>query len=243
MNLHPKPARRHLTAGARPAERPNARKDLVRDELISRAAEVFNTRGYLQTNIADIAQVLGLKRSSLYHYFANKDELMQAIVAHEIAEREAFGAPIVAASHEPATPRLRRMLGHRVEREFTRGISLRTFDQLDQDVAESVVTSVRGAHEKGLEMYIELLRQGIASEEFRAEEPRLLALAVISLTNWSPWWLTGAAAIPVDRIAVFLSDLAIAAVRADDAAATAPDLGPAIAIASDLVTTLRNLQS
>lgn len=242
MNLRKAPGRKNIIARKRAGDRPNARKDLVRDELISRAAEVFNTRGYVQTNIADIAQVLGLKRSSLYHYFANKDELMQAIVAHEIEERETFGAPIVAAENEPATPRLRRMLAHRVEREFTRGISLRTFDQLDQDVAESVVASVRAAHEKGLGMYVELMRQGIAAQEFRADEPHLLALAVISLTNWSPWWLTGAAAVPVDRIAAFLSDLAVAAVRADNAAGRGPDLQPAIVLASNLISTLRNLQ-
>jgi AcrR family transcriptional regulator len=241
MSLRRPVSRRKAPARAT-IERPNARKNLVRDELVSRAAEVFHTRGLVQTNIADVARVLGLKRSSIYHYFSSKDDLLHAIVSHEFAVRDTYGAPIVEARDEPATPRLRRMLVHRIEREFTRGVSLRAFDQLDADVSESVVASVRAAHERGLQLYEELMRQGVARGEFRAADPRILALAVISLTNWSPWWLAGAAAMSIETIAAVLSELAVAAVRVTTPGAPGVDLGPAIDQANTLAATLRALQ-
>src|SRR5690606_39106007 len=60
---------------ARPAPK-NPRKALVRDRLLEKAAELFCTSGYARTSINDIADSLDLKRSSVYHYFKNKEEII-----------------------------------------------------------------------------------------------------------------------------------------------------------------------
>ncbi|WP_218959788.1 TetR/AcrR family transcriptional regulator, partial [Cupriavidus sp. IK-TO18] len=61
----------------------NPRRELVREQLIDIAAELFDSKGYVQTSINDIAQALGLGRSAVYHYFRNKEEMLAALVESE----------------------------------------------------------------------------------------------------------------------------------------------------------------
>jgi AcrR family transcriptional regulator len=53
------------------------RKGLKKKEKIgSAAAKVFNRKGYLETNIDDIAAAAKMSKGGLYHYFSSKDEIL-----------------------------------------------------------------------------------------------------------------------------------------------------------------------
>ena len=69
----------------RPAN--NTRKELVRERLLEKAAELFCANGFSKTSINDIADSLSLKRSSVYHYFQNKEEIVRALFIDEYGRR------------------------------------------------------------------------------------------------------------------------------------------------------------
>ena len=53
------------------------RKGLKKKEKIgSAAAKVFNKKGYLKTNIDDIAAAAKMSKGGIYHYFSSKDEIL-----------------------------------------------------------------------------------------------------------------------------------------------------------------------
>ena len=58
-----------------------AREDR-RPQLIETALSQFLQYGYRKTTLDDIAEAAGLQKSSLYHYFTNKEDLFQASVSH-----------------------------------------------------------------------------------------------------------------------------------------------------------------
>ncbi|MFQ6395414.1 TetR/AcrR family transcriptional regulator [Nocardia sp. KC 131] len=49
--------------------------------LLNAAAQVFATRGYENTTVADITAAAGVSRATLYVYFASKDEIFLALAA------------------------------------------------------------------------------------------------------------------------------------------------------------------
>lgn len=57
----------------------------TRERIIARAAELFNTRGYSGTAIADIMQAVELEKGGIYRHFASKDELTLAAFEHAAA--------------------------------------------------------------------------------------------------------------------------------------------------------------
>ncbi len=57
-----------------------------RDQVLSRAAKVFWQRGYDAASIEELTEALGIKRSSLYHEFGDKEALFLASVDHYLQE-------------------------------------------------------------------------------------------------------------------------------------------------------------
>lgn len=62
------------------------KEEIIRGEFIEVASRLFQQYGLQKTTMEDIAKALGKGKSTLYYYFANKDEVFQAVVLKEIDE-------------------------------------------------------------------------------------------------------------------------------------------------------------
>lgn len=72
-----------------------ARGEATRARLIGAARELFGSRGFERTSIEAVLERSGVARGALYHHFASKAELLDAVaeeVFAEIAERTAAAA-------------------------------------------------------------------------------------------------------------------------------------------------------
>lgn len=69
-----------------PAEVPTARKE----EIINVATRLFAERGYEGASMNDVAEVVGMRKASLFYHFATKDALYEAVIDK-----------LIASLHEP----------------------------------------------------------------------------------------------------------------------------------------------
>jgi AcrR family transcriptional regulator len=101
----PEAAGRPGAAGrGNPGERPNrnvARGEATRGQLVAIATRMFAERGYEDTSIEAVLREAGVSRGSLYHHFASKEVLFEA-VAEEV--ETSVGAQTVAAASGSAGP-------------------------------------------------------------------------------------------------------------------------------------------
>lgn len=56
-----------------------------RDEILDAAGELFTTNGYANTSTRAVADAVGIRQASLYHHFAAKDDILDALLAETIA--------------------------------------------------------------------------------------------------------------------------------------------------------------
>ena len=98
------------------SETPNRRGDLVRA-----AAQLFREKGFDGTTIRDIARAVGMQSGSPFYHFANKHELLMAVMeeglrqglerAHAVLDDD--GAAADAAFRAPRAHALRHPARHR----------------------------------------------------------------------------------------------------------------------------------
>ncbi|MFF0489806.1 TetR/AcrR family transcriptional regulator [Nocardia sp. NPDC004068] len=55
-----------------------------RAEILDAAAELFTTKGYASTSTRGIADAVGIRQASLYHHFAAKDDILDALLDETI---------------------------------------------------------------------------------------------------------------------------------------------------------------
>lgn len=57
----------------------------ARDEILDAAGELFTATGYAGTSTRAIAEAVGVRQASLYHYFKTKDDILCALLEQTVA--------------------------------------------------------------------------------------------------------------------------------------------------------------
>src|SRR5215470_309700 len=75
-----------LTRAGRPRLQTQRRPGVTaRDEILDAASELFTTLGYAGTSTRTIAESVGIRQASLYHYFKTKDDILCALLSQTVA--------------------------------------------------------------------------------------------------------------------------------------------------------------
>ncbi|WP_405486015.1 TetR/AcrR family transcriptional regulator [Nocardia sp. NBC_00511] len=76
-----------------------------RAEILDAAAELFTSHGYGNTSTRAVADAVGIRQASLYHHFAAKDDILDALLAETVTTPLEL-ATALADGPEPAVIRL-----------------------------------------------------------------------------------------------------------------------------------------
>jgi TetR/AcrR family transcriptional repressor of nem operon len=88
-----------MASEAKQAARLTPKGERTRARIVAAAARLVHEGGVADTTIEDVKAAAGVSSSQLYHYFADKDELVQAVIGHQAdaivghTERAGLGTP------------------------------------------------------------------------------------------------------------------------------------------------------
>jgi AcrR family transcriptional regulator len=185
------------------------RRELVRQELLTKAAEVFEKKGYGQATILDVAQAMQLSRSSLYHYFKSKEEILEALV-QEHTEAAAEKLEQRFSRTAPSTvEQLRELLTNSINGRLTGGARLRVLDQLAAEMSGPIKQKFEHGRRRILDLYTRLIQRGIDAGELRPLDARTAALAILGIASWTSWWYSPHGRKSPEELAEALVDIAL----------------------------------
>jgi len=187
---------------AQTKRQPLKKSERRREEILQRATECFDRKGYANTSLDDIAKAVGIKREGIYYYFRNRAEILLRIIEPQSI---ALVEGIRAIVDDPA-PNAREKFAAAIRNHLIRfdryclemTVSLRDgkFDE-EPDVRETM-THIWKSYER---MWIDLIAAGQDSGEFRRiGDPKMLAFGVLGMCNWLARWYNPGDAVPIDEI-------------------------------------------
>ncbi len=168
-----------------------AQHDAKRTAILSQAAKLFNYKGSRATTLRDIAQSLGLTKTSLYYYVKTKEDLIYQCYMAALAHHHANLDAIDAAHTEPLERCCAFLMQH-----FDNWLAAR--EGRGPHIAALLETAaLKGAHREEVEAeYIRLfkrlrqyLRDGIADGSIRHCDPTSATRAMIGSVEWTFSWL------------------------------------------------------
>jgi AcrR family transcriptional regulator len=170
---------------------------------------LFSQRGYHGTSMQHLADELGLLRGSLYAHIGSKEELLFEVV-DEGANRFLSRGSEAASARGLASERLRAFLiGHAetaIEHIGAATVFLNEWRYLSQELRD-VIRSKRDSYE---EIVRTILRDGIASGEFRADlDVPLAARLVLSAGNWIYTWYRSEGRLSPSDVGAAYADLLV----------------------------------
>ena len=81
----------------------------AREEILDAAAELFTSMGYASTSTRRIADAVGVRQASLYHHFATKDDILDALLSGTIDDPLQLATELLAEGGQ-AAPRLHALI-------------------------------------------------------------------------------------------------------------------------------------
>jgi AcrR family transcriptional regulator len=157
-----------------------------RDKILDAAEALFARRGYAGVGLREVAEVVGLGKSSLFHHFRNKPQLYAAVAARILVRLEGRLMRTLAGGGDPVA-RLERWLDELVdvlaENATYARVLLRSLfedDDLPGDLSEEI--EAHRAIESMMTSVSALVREGMSAGLIRAVNVQHLLLTLIGLT-------------------------------------------------------------
>ncbi len=169
------------TAPARRAKRDRKR------EVVDEAAALFDTRGYHSTSMEDIADAVGLRKPSLYHYFDSKDEILFLIHDEFIEVLIQRHEKRLGMNMEPKALLLEAM-GDILELMETHRGHIRVFFEAHRELPADKHEEIVNKRTYYQRMITELFERGIADGSMRGPYPALAAQGLFGMCTWAYQW-------------------------------------------------------
>jgi len=182
-------------------------------ELLERAAEIFAERGFANTTLQDIADAANVGRTTLYHYFKNKDEFLTALVEDVTVQSSRRIRAIRLKTELSAGERLREAILASLDWLLERRYRFRVLVRDEQTLPPDILRRHDAAKRELLAEYTAIIQGGMDAGEFRAGHARVMALSLIGMCNWSVWWFNPKGSLTREQVGELIAEMAVNAVR------------------------------
>jgi AcrR family transcriptional regulator len=184
-----------------------------RAEILERAAEVFNERGYRGASVEELARRVGLRKGSLYHHVRSKEQLLGEVLLRGM-ELLHGGIPGAEAAALPPAEKVRAAIRFHLEwmaaEPHVTGVFLREVRNLPPRLRRRMRSEVKDFEAR----WVALIREGVAAGVFRPTlDPRFTVYAILGLVNSVHRWYRPDGRLSMKRIADLCTDLVLDGLR------------------------------
>ena len=177
------------------------------ERLLDTAAKLFWTKGYASTSTREIAEVLGVRKASLYHHINSKEDLLYQISVNSLEHIINGVAAAVEASDDPIE-RVRTLIHAHVASMIAdqnkHSVMLTELRALSPGRRTEIV-AMRDEYER---LVAGVLGGACVSGALRSDVPvKVLALSLLNLLNWSIFWFQRDGGLSPAMLAEYLATL------------------------------------
>lgn len=142
-----------------------------REVILERAADLFAKQGVAATTVREIAEAVGILSGSLYHHFASKEAIVDAIVSSFMHDLVARYDLVLATERDPAS-RLRGLVHASIatSADHPHATEIYQNDARYLQAADGP-TVVRQSARSVRAAWVKVLEEGAASGAFRNDVP------------------------------------------------------------------------
>lgn len=179
-----------------------------REQIITAALQLFDARGYHATGMEHIAEVVGMRASSLYNHCSSKQEILQEIATSAMEEMLRTHARAIAGLTDPIEQLTATVRNH-VRFHATQARRVRvTNSQLSnlEEPARSIVLQLRRDY---VGRWISIVSEGVDKGVFTAADVKITCWALIDMGIGVAQWFNDDGEYTADELADMYAGFAL----------------------------------
>lgn len=159
----------------------------MKNKIKAIAIHLIYQKGYHACSISNIAERVGIQKSSIYYHYLNKEELLYGILKDTMEDlNESLERSLrnVEGTEERLLAMIRNHLNFHMDRQKDVIISDSELRGLTADNLRSVIR-LRGEYDRKMR---DIIKQGIDEGIFINKDPRVVANAIITMCTQTSIW-------------------------------------------------------
>jgi TetR/AcrR family transcriptional regulator, cholesterol catabolism regulator len=179
------------------------------ERILSAASRLFSEHGYKSTTLNDIAEQVGLHKTSLFHYFKSKEEILMRVMDESLRDH----IPALKRIGDDPDLRPEEKLKLALKQQIVVLCTYRDHINVYLTEAKSLPLRKRERYNKTRKQYetffegiIRQVQEDKESNLFKGLDPRLVRLGILGMCNWIiKWYDENGGSTPEDIYKVFCS--------------------------------------
>jgi len=175
-------------------------RDNKYEKILSVAGRLISQKGFKGTSLQKISDGVGLHKSSLFHYFKNKEEILLRILEHSTDEVSAELGKILKSQTIEPEEKLRRAIDNHLtllSKNFDRiNVYLNQIGNLSKK-NQKIYLRKRKKYERDLEkVSVEMQKNGY----FKGLDTKIVTLGLLGMMNWVAKWFKSDGRLTIDDV-------------------------------------------
>jgi AcrR family transcriptional regulator len=175
-------------------------RDNKYEKILSVAGRLISQKGFKGTSLQKISDEVGLHKSSLFHYFRNKEELLLRILEHSTDEVSAELGKILEGQTIEPEEKLKRAIDNHLtllSKNFDRvNVYLNQIGNLSKK-NQKIYLKKRKRYEKDLEkIVVEMGKKGY----FKGLDRKIVTLGLLGMLNWVAKWFKSDGRLTIQEV-------------------------------------------
>lgn len=188
-------------------EHPAEARAVHRDDIVAAAATAFRRFGYRGATLNDIADLVGIRKASLYHHIRSKEELLLNILDNGIATSSQELRTLVESDLTPCEKLERAVHMHvllTTEQMIGHAVFINDFDVVSDKKHLDAYLDRRKQYEAHFRQIVSDCLQLSGNHN----DPHLVTLAILGMCNYTPRWYQPDGRASAEKIATEFAQLA-----------------------------------
>jgi len=180
----------------------------TRERILRAAAFLFRKKGFKGTSMREIAEIVGINKSSLYHHIRSKQALLYEILEHTV-DKAIGRLERIARSDLPPSERLRLAVENHVTHLIEDLDNVACFIEEGKALAPERMRAYIAKRDRYEGFFRQVIEEGIRAGEFRPADVKLAGFAVLGMCNWVARWYRADGGYTGEEIATSFSEFAL----------------------------------
>jgi len=169
--------------------------------IIDVAIKLMSEKGYAGTSIQMIADIVGIKKASIFHHFKKKEEILLAILQETIPLTTYELMLLVNSDAHSSIEKIKIFIKTHMQFVAGRGDILKIY------LSESRHVTKKKEYMASRKLYTDLVVQlvkGAKKENphlFKNNDPEIVANGLLGMCNWAVFWYKGSMKMSIDEVA------------------------------------------
>ena len=173
----------------------------MKEEITKQSVKLFQEKGFSETSIQDIVDSLGVTKGTFYYYFTSKEILLMEIHLRYIDDL-LIRQKVIIDSMKTCRDKIIRIVSLiilDIEKQRANG---RVYFREMRNLTPENTKKIKKKREEFRLNIVDVLSEGIESGEFRENlDPKMIAFAILGVTNWSYNWFNPDGEVSVEDLA------------------------------------------